>query len=81
MKKSLRDVSFQGMDDLTSAFAPCASLRLFFPDMLSSKYRRLIYVDTDVMFLGDVARLWESFEDMEREGRDVGMVSENLDPR
>ena len=69
------------MDDLTSAFAPCASLRLFFPDMLSAKYRRLIYVDTDVMLLGDVARLWESFEIMEREGRDVGMVSENLDPR
>ncbi len=69
------------MDDLAGAFAPCASLRLFFPDMLSAKYRRLIYVDTDVMFLGDVARLWESFEDMEREGRDVGMVSENLDPR
>lgn len=41
-------------------FAPCASQRLFLHELLSVD--RVLYVDSDTIFLEDVAHLWNEFE-------------------
>ncbi|GFR90840.1 glucoside xylosyltransferase 1-like [Elysia marginata] len=43
-------------------FKPCASQRLFLPNLLRS-VQRLIYVDTDTVFLESLAHLWSMFDD------------------
>lgn len=43
-------------------FAPCASQRLFLHESLPSTVDRVLYVDSDTIFLEDVALLWKEFE-------------------
>ncbi|RUS75284.1 hypothetical protein EGW08_016950 [Elysia chlorotica] len=43
-------------------FKPCASQRLFLPNLLRS-VERLIYVDTDTVFLESLENLWAMFDD------------------
>jgi lipopolysaccharide biosynthesis glycosyltransferase len=48
---------FQGFESMVSMFVPCATQRLFFPDMLPD-YRRILYVDTDFVFLNSPYNTW-----------------------
>jgi hypothetical protein len=41
---------------------PCAGLKLSLPTVLPSDVKRVLNVDTDVLFLRDVARLWQYFD-------------------
>lgn len=43
-------------------WAPCASFRLFLPEVLKDE-DAVIYVDTDVIFLTDISELWNKFTD------------------
>ena len=57
-----------------SAFAPCATQRLFFPQILP-EYNSLLYVDTDIIFLQDPFEVWKQLQNMEQ--KSFGLVSEN----
>lgn len=64
---------------MTTAFAPCATLRLFFPQLLAD-YDRVLYVDNDIIFLQDPLETWKHFSIMNtRLETSVGMVRENSD--
>lgn len=41
-------------------FRPCATLRLFLPDLLD--YDSIIYLDTDIIFLRNIESLWSEFD-------------------
>lgn len=43
-------------------FAPCASQRLFLHSLLPTNIDRVIYVDSDTIFLADPYKLWNEFE-------------------
>lgn len=45
-------------------WAPCASFRLFLPEVLTEE-DAVIYVDTDTIFLSDVRDLWELFDNFD----------------
>lgn len=66
------------LSGLSSAFAPCASLRLFFPELLGRHYRRVLYADTDVIFLRDPAEVWSHFRRMGRR-QVAALANENED--
>ncbi len=70
----------QQFSDLREGFAPCATLRLFFPKILGSEYRQILYVDTDVIFLADPARIWRHFNLMSPT-QTVAMARENLNDK
>ncbi|GFO27022.1 glucoside xylosyltransferase 1, partial [Plakobranchus ocellatus] len=55
-------------------FKPCASQRLFLPNLLQS-VERLIYVDTDTVFLESLTHLWEMFNDF-NSSQLAGLVGE-----
>jgi len=59
---------------ITNAFAPCATQRLFFPQILP-EYNSLLYVDTDIIFLQDPFEVWKQLQNMEQ--KSFGLVSEN----
>ena len=59
---------------IKSAFAPCATQRLFFPQILP-EYNSLLYVDTDIIFLQDPFEVWKQLQNMEQ--KSFGLVSEN----
>ena len=63
---------------MITEFAPCATLRLFFPEILSD-YKRILYVDTDIIFLSDPATVWAHFDEMSENRVTVGLVVENED--
>ncbi len=64
---------------MKTAFAPCATQRLFFPQTLTD-YQRIIYVDNDVVFLQDPRLLWKQFENLEaNQEASFGMVTESID--
>lgn len=42
-------------------FKLCATQRLFFPQLLDASIRRVIYTDTDVVWLQDMGDLWQKF--------------------
>lgn len=46
---------------MKTMFRPCATLRLFLPNILI-KYKRLIYLDTDIIFLRNIKDLWTEFD-------------------
>nr|CAB3251437.1 glucoside xylosyltransferase 1-like [Phallusia mammillata] len=48
------------VDEMINWWGPCASFRLFLPTVLDS-IDSVLYVDTDVTFLGAVDDLWEQF--------------------
>ncbi|OWA50346.1 putative Glucoside xylosyltransferase 2 [Hypsibius exemplaris] len=54
---------------------PCASQRLFLPDILASE-DSIIYVDADIVFLGAVEDLWRQFEEM-NETQAIAMANEH----
>ncbi len=49
-------------DSYAHLFAPCASQRLFLHDVLPHSIHRVLYVDSDTIFLDDVAHLWKEFD-------------------
>jgi lipopolysaccharide biosynthesis glycosyltransferase len=60
----LYPISYPGVEDpekWRALFKPCASQRLFFPDLITST-ERLLYVDTDILFLRPVDELWRLFD-------------------
>lgn len=60
----LYDIQFppdQKAEDWRKLFKPCATQRLFIPDILKD-VERLIYVDTDILFLRPLDDLWAFFE-------------------
>ena len=61
-------------NQIKSAFAPCATQRLFFPQILP-EYNSLLYVDTDIIFLQDPFEVWKQLQNMEQ--KSFGLVSEN----
>ena len=65
---------------MVSLFVPCATQRLFFPSVLT-EYSRILYLDTDFIFLNSPHNTWKYFELMDREKRDVGMTLENSDEK
>ncbi|CAL1537170.1 unnamed protein product [Lymnaea stagnalis] len=74
------NVSFPGgatSDSWKKLFKPCASQRLFLPDLLKD-VDSLIYVDTDTLFLQSLSDLWQHFKRMNR-SQLVGVVSEAED--
>ncbi|KAK6973796.1 glucoside xylosyltransferase 1 [Biomphalaria glabrata] len=64
-------------DSWKKLFKPCASQRLFLPEILPS-VDSLIYVDTDTLFLRSLADLWSHFYQM-NESQLAGVVSEAED--
>ena len=56
-------------------FAPCASLRLFFPGLLP-EYEKVLYVDTDVIFMDSPQLVWRQFKEF-RPQQLAGMSREN----
>lgn len=57
-------------------FAPCASLRLYFPALLP-EYNQVLYVDTDVIFMDSPALVWDQFKHFDA-NQLAGMSRENL---
>jgi len=45
----------------TNLFGPCATLRLFFPDMMPD-VDSIIYLDTDILVVSDLHNLWKEFD-------------------
>ena len=60
---------------LVDSFAPCAGLRLLFPDVLHD-LDRVLYVDTDVVFLQSPSVVWREFDGMNATQM-VAMAEEN----
>ena len=65
---------------MVSMFVPCATQRLFFPEILT-EYSRILYLDTDFVFLNSPLNTWKYFKQMDRENKDVGMSPENFDEK
>ncbi len=55
--------STQDTASIRNSFAPCATLRLFFPELLSD-YDRVLYVDTDILFVRSPEHVWSHFAAM-----------------
>ena len=49
-------------DEYATLFAPCACQRLFLHESLPESVERVLYVDSDTLFLADVGILWKEFE-------------------
>jgi UDP-xylose:glucoside alpha-1,3-xylosyltransferase len=49
-------------DDYATLFAPCACQRLFLHESLPESVERVLYVDSDTLFLADVGIMWKEFE-------------------
>ena len=54
---------FGTLAGIANAFAPCATLRMFF-DVLIPDKKRILYVDTDILFIDAPSKLWAMFEQM-----------------
>ncbi len=63
---------------MVSMFVPCATQRLFFPQILT-EYSRILYLDTDFVFFNSPLNTWKYFKQMDQENKDVGMSLENFD--
>ena len=72
--------TIKGSEAMVSLFVPCATQRLFFPDILT-EYSRILYLDTDFIFLNSPHNTWKHFRQMDLEKRDVGMSIENADEK
>jgi len=60
---NIRSISYPESEDFEKwkvLFKPCASQRLFFPQILT-EIDRLLYVDTDILFLKPVQDIWRLF--------------------
>ena len=66
----------ENQQSIKTAFAPCATQRLFFPQILP-EYRSVLYVDTDIIFLQDPFEVWKILTKMGQ--KTFGLVSENDD--
>jgi len=51
--------------DIVNKWAPCIGLRTFFP-ILFPEYKKIIYIDTDVLFQDSPHNLWRHFHHMNR---------------
>lgn len=63
----LYPISYPGVEDpetWRSLFKPCASQRLFFPYLIEGT-DRVLYVDTDILFLRPLDDLWHLFDRFE----------------
>ncbi len=69
----------ESLKSIQSAFAPCASLRLFFPDILLD-YDRILYVDTDVVFLESPNKIWRHFDNFNA-SQTMGLIHENVEEK
>ena len=67
-------LKFQDQIDIKRKFAPCATQRLFFPQILP-EYKHVLYVDTDIIFLQDTLHIWNHIQNMD--GKSFGLVTEN----
>lgn len=63
-------------EPIKTAFAPCATQRLFFPQILP-EYKAVLYVDTDIVFLQDPFQLWKQLDIMTN--KSFALVTENDD--
>ena len=70
----------QGSEAMVSMFVPCATQRLFFPEMLK-EYERILYLDTDFIFMNDPSNTWKFFKQMQKDQKLVGMSLENSDSK
>ena len=61
---------------IKTEFAPCATQRLFFPQILP-EYKYVLYVDTDIIFLQDPDITWQKLQRMS--DKSFGLVTENDD--
>ena len=64
----------QEQDSIRTAFAPCATQRLFFP-LILPEYQHILYVDTDIIFLQDPVHVWSSLGNMA--SKSFGLITEN----
>ena len=60
--------------NIKTEFAPCATQRLFFPQILP-EYKYILYVDTDIIFLQDTLHIWNHIQNMN--GKSFCLVTEN----
>ncbi len=65
---------------MVSLFVPCATQRLFFPQILT-EYSRIMYVDTDFVFLNAPIKTWNYFQKMDEQKKSIGMTFENADTK
>ena len=63
-------------ESIRTEFAPCATQRLFFPQILP-EYKYVLYVDTDIVFLQDPDITWQKLQEMS--DKSFGLVTENDD--
>ena len=62
--------------DLQKLFKPGATTRMFFPDLLP-EYERIIYVDTDIIFVQSPELIWNEFSKFNG-SHIAGMGPENM---
>nr|XP_040578518.1 glucoside xylosyltransferase 2-like isoform X3 [Lepeophtheirus salmonis] len=59
-------------------FAPCANLRLYIPELLPKNKSRVVYIDTDVLFLGNTGSIFSKvFHKMEQNKKMIALTTEN----
>ena len=65
---TLYPIGYPGVDAeaWVKLFKPCASQRLFIPDRIDDT-DRLLYVDTDILFLRPLDDLWSTFDAFDRD--------------
>ena len=63
-------------ESIRTEFAPCATQRLFFPQILP-EYKYVLYVDTDIVFLQDPDITWQKLQEIS--DKSFGLVTENDD--
>jgi len=60
---------------MQNLFAPCATLRLFLPEILIN-YKSLVYLDTDIILLRSIQELWKEFDSFSKTAL-IGMSPTN----
>jgi Glycosyl transferase family 8 len=67
---------FSRYEGLTTHVSTMAYARILIPDLLPETRSRLLYLDADLLVLGDVAPLWT----VDLQGAPLGAVLDRLDP-
>jgi UDP-xylose:glucoside alpha-1,3-xylosyltransferase len=66
-------------DEYATLFAPCACQRLFLHESLPESVERVLYVDSDTLFLADVGIMWKEFETALQAHTDTDTTNDDID--
>jgi len=61
--QTVKNAFFQNVfTDFRNLYDPCTAIRLFLDELIPS-YDSVLYVDSDIIFLQNVEKLWEEFQE------------------